>query len=1012
MRSSPYAYHIANDLSEEEADGDALDYHMAAAISSNHRHQQQQQIELKLKDIPEKYLMVIAHFLSGDFNDTETMDRLNGPILKASIKSVYWLFLIQYALLALAGIAMNVSIIAYAMYHRLYKDVTHAFIVNLALCHLVQCALVLPITLMVMLIQNWIFGQFLCFFLPMLQDIPLHVAIISHILIAWDRMRWLSDPLQGRLPAFVCCCATWLTGMVIALPYPIYTIYVELGDYVPELNGIGLCVVNLMDDMHEYMRGLFLLMYCAPSVLLAYLYIRTSQELRPPDGPFAVMMFEHRADMRNRQRNSSASSVGGSVGATITSTSGIGSALTTHTNGGVSAGGGAGLGHNTSSVHSTTGSATTKTRSYDLYSAELDVYREKRKQRNFGSMAATQILCLCPLMILRFARLSMEETYENQKHFDFTYLMFVWIAFLPTVIFPCIYASQILPRDEQERIRGYFRLSTKRFHKSRSCGGSGSGNTPSSREDSIEKDDNTNATQATSILVNGEEFLNGGSNITGTALVTRHELNRAAKFQQQQQQHHNNCRQTGKDSANGGAAIGQHAYGKSTPLAKDVRVKKNDVKIKIISDGGKGNKTTLAGIGGAGQLQAQHAVKSGSVSSGSRRESVAGGGGGGGSVAERKLTLGSLDNSCSNMTSSTYCNGASSLLEDDGGASNFGDGEDSSIMSGMIVPSGGQNGVSYMQHKKWSLSGQPLLRNKDLSFSDCSSFSHMDTASTLERDMEIIDMLERERSMDIQEMIEREKHGETVRMTVGERRKLPDIEKIYQRSPKSKLDPYSYDVSSQVTPTPSTATAKDSIPNSLLCSDPLQSSGGISSGGSTNDGGYSVASTFNGDDGMAVHRLSRDDEGESGIDVDEEVPSDFFDKYTPGAANSVPYASSGGGPAANTPTSAYQYQYSRRLSRKSSHHSQGSNSHRTSKRDSFNSLNGSDLIAGAFGELDPTQPLSKMSVVEGRMRRSSGRTSSFSSSARSSMKSRDYSHGSSHSAHPELDFRENIFAEL
>lgn len=63
----------------------------------------------------------------------------------------------------------------------------------------------------------------------LLQDIPLHVAMISHILIAWDRMRWLNDPLKGRIPGFVCCCATWLTGMVIALPYPIYTIYVELG---------------------------------------------------------------------------------------------------------------------------------------------------------------------------------------------------------------------------------------------------------------------------------------------------------------------------------------------------------------------------------------------------------------------------------------------------------------------------------------------------------------------------------------------------------------------------------------------------------------------------------------------------------------------------------------------------------------------------------------------------------------------------------------------------------------
>uniref|UniRef100_A0A336MFH3 CSON015269 protein n=1 Tax=Culicoides sonorensis TaxID=179676 RepID=A0A336MFH3_CULSO len=63
-----------------------------------------------------------------------------------------------------------------------------------------------------------------------LKDIPLHVLITTHVLIAWDRMRWLSDPLKGRIPAFVCSCATWLAGMVIALPYPIYTAYVDLGD--------------------------------------------------------------------------------------------------------------------------------------------------------------------------------------------------------------------------------------------------------------------------------------------------------------------------------------------------------------------------------------------------------------------------------------------------------------------------------------------------------------------------------------------------------------------------------------------------------------------------------------------------------------------------------------------------------------------------------------------------------------------------------------------------------------
>lgn len=70
---------------------------------------------------------------------------------------------------------------------------------------------------------------FLLWFNISQQDIPLHAALLTHLLIAWDRMRWLNDPMNSRFPAFVCSCATWLTGMVIALPYPIYTTYLDLG---------------------------------------------------------------------------------------------------------------------------------------------------------------------------------------------------------------------------------------------------------------------------------------------------------------------------------------------------------------------------------------------------------------------------------------------------------------------------------------------------------------------------------------------------------------------------------------------------------------------------------------------------------------------------------------------------------------------------------------------------------------------------------------------------------------
>uniref|UniRef100_A0A182IW66 Uncharacterized protein n=1 Tax=Anopheles atroparvus TaxID=41427 RepID=A0A182IW66_ANOAO len=68
----------------------------------------------------------------------------------------------------------------------------------------------------------------------------------------------------------------------------------------------------------------------------------------------------------------------------------------------------------------------------------------------------------------RLARMTVAETYENQAHYDITFLMFVWIAFLPTIIVPWIYASWVLSKPTKERLRGYLRLSSRRNTGTRS----------------------------------------------------------------------------------------------------------------------------------------------------------------------------------------------------------------------------------------------------------------------------------------------------------------------------------------------------------------------------------------------------------------------------------------------------------------------------------------------------------------------------------------------------------------
>ncbi|XP_024945701.1 prolactin-releasing peptide receptor isoform X2 [Cephus cinctus] len=326
--------------------------------------------------IPTQWLQTVANYLMGFRNDT-VVD-FSQPHLRPSVIGIYPLFILMYAILILAGTLMNFAMVYHIVKYRFYRDPTYAFLINLAISDVVKCIFVLPMTLTVLLLQNWIFGKFLCYFLPMLQDIPLHVSMMTYLMIAGDRFRLLSDPGKPRIPAFVCALGAWFFAICIVLPYPIYTTYLDLERFMKQhFEGMGICVANLADDMQEYMRGLFIGTYVAPLTITAYLYVKASRELQSQEGPLAVAMFEARTG--------------------------------------------------------------------DVYSRH-------------SSHASNDIT---------LAKLALMETYENSGHFDITFTMFVWVAFMPTVTTPALYASWQMSRSAKERLRGYFRFSNRRL--TRAC---------------------------------------------------------------------------------------------------------------------------------------------------------------------------------------------------------------------------------------------------------------------------------------------------------------------------------------------------------------------------------------------------------------------------------------------------------------------------------------------------------------------------------------------------------------
>lgn len=143
---------------------------------------------------------------------------------------------------------------------------------------------------------------------------------------------------------------------------------------------------------------------------------------------------------------------------------------------------------------------------------------------------------------------------------------------------------------------------------------------------------------------------------------------------------------------------------------------------------------------------------------------------------ELRHSIDEVNNSCSNITASTYCNG-NGVSTSSGIGLDFESGahiERKSICDRDSVYSG-------VSSDRYSHRSQDML-------SETGNISaRRESSSTYERDMDIIDLLERERSMDIQDMIERERRAERTRKkqayartsaSVERHRKLPDITKI------------------------------------------------------------------------------------------------------------------------------------------------------------------------------------------------------------------------------------------
>ena len=379
-------------------------------------------------------------FMEKSQNSTSMAFDFTQPHIKRSVRYVYPLFVFLHAVIGLLGFVGNTAMIIAMGKRRLYHDQTFFFLGNLAFCDVIKCVFVLPISLANMLIQNWIFGSFMCFFLPMIQIFPIHASMLTFLMIAIDRYRLIVNPFKTRVPAGLCTIAVWVCAICVVLPLAVYIKYIDLGAFLGRrFDGVGICYINKERQVEEYLRAMFVTLYVMPLAIIAFLYVKVSAELKSRENSAAVVHY--------------------SVA-----------------NGGTTSG----SSHNEDFAPKVTWAcdddqrqeaSTSVPRDYNERSThdsddDIDLGKEKRTQNYLIAMVTLFAMCWCPMNILLLVHYFIHETDDNRSHIDVTYITFIWFGFLSTCVNPLLFASWRMPSSTKDRLKGYFRFSNKRRRSS------------------------------------------------------------------------------------------------------------------------------------------------------------------------------------------------------------------------------------------------------------------------------------------------------------------------------------------------------------------------------------------------------------------------------------------------------------------------------------------------------------------------------------------------------------------
>lgn len=201
-----------------------------------------------------------------------------------------------YSLETLLGILGNMCLIGLLARQKEKAIITNIFITNLVLSDLIMCIFCLPLTLVTILLNYWIFGEAMCKITSFIQCTSMTVSILSLVLIALERYQLIINPTGWRpslSQAYLGIAAIWIFASLLSLPFMINSTfrygYLQQDSYKMDTKpNKTVCTCTWPSEEYRltYVTALLQLQYCIPLILILVCYLRIYLRLQKRKGMF------------------------------------------------------------------------------------------------------------------------------------------------------------------------------------------------------------------------------------------------------------------------------------------------------------------------------------------------------------------------------------------------------------------------------------------------------------------------------------------------------------------------------------------------------------------------------------------------------------------------------------------------------------------------------------------------------------------------------------------------------